>query len=667
MPNLNIPELMEGELLYSYMVRVADWNSLTIDELGRYFILDKDPGMAVRKKVVLPIGSTVFIPKLADILGVPPLGFFLETTVYPGIAPLQLPEKQSRVINCAFRKGSFRYPNLIGHPQSDVEGLNYCPICRDEDIRKYGFSWLRREHHLPRVSACCRHGSMLFPLKHDPLHLYNHLLLTSAKPVAAEKIDIEYARFASDFLDARFDLNRILTRRLILQNLKENKSLRGIDRILGKTPDAFFAEIRKGRKQIEDWKILAGLFAIFHDVSNIPKVTDTNCSALFYSLIDGYELLSEYSDICVEMRKYGENETFVVSPNGFITGWRSPSEDPENEQEKFIQLFRNLQNDEYEPVDSLDCASGSVRFVHKKCGQIITMRPKDIVDFGLQCSCQKRSILNMNFTREKVEYSGKFKLLSVSENKVLTVMALECGHIFEVGYDSWCKLPECRICSQERMQSTQFRYKSAVDDMLYSPQKAFEKEVYAVSGEDYEVIGKYRNANSPISILHRKCGRTKDYVPVHFLHGSRCGCEKNWIPNGSEFNDYVRCRSCGLYEITGMDAIKRYLVRNTVTGEVKAMDKAYIVQEIERPTPSSVLPVPVKGEYGDPFNARLSKVLTAISADYSVGQIFDIKDLQNTGLSCRKLIPVVKTLRKEGFIEKLKGSSGKYRYTGGRV
>ena len=116
-----------------------------------------------------------------------------------------------------------------------------------------------------------------------------------------------------------------------------------------------------------------------------------------------------------------------------------------------------------------------------------------------------------------------------------------------------------------------------------------------------------------------------------------------------------------------MDAIKRYLVRNTVTGEVKAMDKAYIVQEIERPTPSSVLPVPVKGEYGDPFNARLSKVLTAISADYSVGQIFDIKDLQNTGLSCRKLIPVVKTLRKEGFIEKLKGSSGKYRYTGGRV
>ena len=454
---------------------------------------------------------------------------------------------------------------------------------------------------------------------------------------------------------------------LILQNLKENKSLRGIDRILGKTPDAFFAEIRKGRKQIEDWKILAGLFAIFHHVSNIPKVTDTNCSALFYSLIDGYELLSEYSDICVEMRKYGENETFVVSPNGFITGWRSPSEDQESEQEKFIQLFRNLQNDEFEPIDSLDCVSGSVRFIHKSCNQTITMTPKDILDLGLQCPCQKKSILNMKFSREKVEHSGKYKLLAINENKVLTVMALECGHVFDVGYDAWYKLPGCRICGQIRMMATQFRYKSAVDDVVYSSEKAFRAEVYAVAGEDYEVIGKYRNANSPISILHRKCGRTKDYVPVHFLHGSRCGCEKNWIPNGSEFNDYVRCRSCGLYEIAGMDAVKRYLVRNTVTGEVKAMDKAYIVQEIERPTPSSVLPVPVKGEYGDPFNARLSKVLTAISADYSVGQIFDIKDLQNTGLSYRKLIPVVKTLRKEGFIEKLKGSSGKYRYTGGRV
>ncbi|MBQ6504671.1 MAG: TniQ family protein [Flexilinea sp.] len=664
MPNLNKPELMENELLYSYLVRLAEWNSLTIDALGRYFILDGDPEIPARKKIVLPIGSMVFIPKAADILGMSPLDLFLKTTVYPGIAPLQLPGKQVRVINCAFRKDSYRYPNLIGHPQSDVEILKYCPVCRDEDIHGFGYSWLRREHHLPHVNACRRHGIRLVPLKHDSLHPENRLILPSVKPEAADDIDIEYARFASDFLDSRFDLNRILSRRLILQNLCKSSFMHGIEQILRKSPDTFFSEIRKGRKQIEDWKILAGLFTVFHDVSNIPEMPDNDRSDLFYSSIDGYELLSKYSGICVEMRKSDEDEPFVVSPNGFISGWRSPSEDPVSEQEKFIQLFRNSENGEFDPVDNLNCAADSIRFIHKKCGQMITAKPKNIIESGLRCPCQEKSVLNMNFTRERVEISGNYELLSIDEKRILTIRSLKCGHIFDVGYDAWCKLPECRICSRERMKSAQFRYLSAGDDMLYDPQNSFEREVYAVSGEDYEVVGKYRNANTPIGILHKKCGRIKEYVPVHFLHGSRCECEKALIPNGAEFKDYVRCRSCGLYEITGMDTVKRYMIRNTSTGEIKAMDKAYIVQELERPTPSSVLPVPVKGVYGDPFSARLSKVMAAISTDYGDGQLFEIKDLQSIGLSGRKLIPVIRALRKDGFIEKLKGTSAKYRFAG---
>ena len=184
---------------------------------------------------------------------------------------------------------------------------------------------------------------------------------------------------------------------------------------------------------------------------------------------------------------------------------------------------------------------------------------------------------------------------------------------------------------------------------------------------EYEVVGKYINANTLIGILHKKCGRINDYIPVHFLHGSRCSCEKNLIPNGEEFKDYVRCRSCGLYEITGIDSAKRYLICNMSTGEVKAMDKAFIVQELERPTPSSVLPVSAKGEYSDPFNARLSKVMTAISTNYSDGSLFEMKDLLSTGLSGRKLIPVIRALRKDGFIEKLVGTSAKYRYAGGKA
>ena len=107
---------------------------------------------------------------------------------------------------------------------------------------------------------------------------------------------------------------------------------------------------------------------------------------------------------------------------------------------------------------------------------------------------------------------------------------------------------------------------------------------------------------------------------------------------------------------------KRYLVRNKQTGEIKAMDKAYIVQEIERPTLSSVLPLKTKGEYGNPFDARLSKVKHIIESCYEKRQIFSIEELLNFGISQKKLIPILKELCKEGFIEKKKGTD--YRYIG---
>ena len=655
--------------MFSFLTRLAECNSLTVEALGRYFVLDKDPALLSRKRVTLPIGSAVYILNLAEMLCIPPLQLFLETTVYPGTAPLQTPEKQSHVINYAFRKNGFRFPNLIGHPQSDVEDLKFCPVCMQEDIHEYGYSWLRREHHMPRVTACCRHGVKLVTLEHDHLHPSNHFNFPNAKAEPADYIEVEYARFASDFLSAGFDLNRSTSRKLILQNLnkKSSSSIFGHDitSLLNEEPEDFFSEIRKGRRQIDDWKILAGLFAAFGNVSGITDMTDKETSEQFFSCLDGYTLSGKYSGTCVTLQKQNDEMPFVVTPLGFVSGWRSPDEDPDSEQEKFAQLVHIRENGEYEPIDKLDCTADRIRFVHKKCGQIVTASPKDVIEYGLCCSCQEKNIQNLNFTREKVEVNGKFELLSVSKTKVLTIKALDCGHIFNVGYTAWCKLQECRICNLEKSLSSQFRYKAADGNPVYDPGSAFEKEVLALVGDEYEVTGVYKNSNTPVSILHKKCGCIKEFVPVHFLHGARCKCEKSLIPNGDEFVEYVKIRSCGLYEIVGTDFSKRYLVMNTKSGEIKAMCKAYIVQELERPTLSPVLPVESKGEYGDPFARRLYRVIDVISSYYNTGQIFTAKDLRTTGLSERKLIPIIRKLRKEGVIEKVKGTSSDYRYTGG--
>lgn len=47
----------------------------------------------------------------------------------------------------------------FGTPRSQV--ALFCPACKDEDRRRYGFAYWRRQHHLPAVDWCPTHGTPL--------------------------------------------------------------------------------------------------------------------------------------------------------------------------------------------------------------------------------------------------------------------------------------------------------------------------------------------------------------------------------------------------------------------------------------------------------------------------------------------------------------------------
>jgi Zn ribbon nucleic-acid-binding protein len=53
-------------------------------------------------------------------------------------------------------------------------------------------------------------------------------------------------------------------------------------------------------------------------------------------------------------------------------------------------------------------------------------------------------------------------------------------------------------------------------------QEDFIKDSLEKRGNDYKVIGKYKNNNTPIEILHEKCGRKWNVSPVKFLAGRSC-------------------------------------------------------------------------------------------------------------------------------------------------
>lgn len=512
---------------------------------------------------------------------------------------------------------------------------------------------------MPGVNACYRHGVRLITLDIDPRYQGYELNMPQKDPNPADNIQIQYAVFAHDFLDARFDIDSTICRKMILTAEKDHLSDAEFNILLGVDKESYFRMLRKCRRYIDEWKLLAGLFAVFGYVEDIPSHNDEDLKVQFRASLDKYKVLSKYSGTIIKMSKNNNGIPFITTPRGFTIGWRDPSDDPDNETDKFSEILKFTCNDEFEPLDP---PSARMRFLHKKCGEVIVSSARNASESGLICACQNRTFLNEEYAREKVEQVGNYKLLYVN-NKVLTIRALDCGHVFDVNSALWARKPGCRICFRKRHENTIYKYKNSTDDESYNPSEAFKREVAAVAGDAYVVTGKYVNAVEPINILHKTCGNIKSYLPVHFLHGARCGCEK-FQPRGKDFFAYVRIRSCGRYEICGRNNAKQYLIRDTITDEVKAMTRCYIIQELERNL-SLVLPLEKKGQMIDPTQIYLEKATNYLSHITRGDGFFDRKTLHIPGISERKLISIIRTLKEQGIIEKAGGrQSSLYKFNG---
>lgn len=175
------------------------------------------------RPIALSPGSTTFIPKLASVLGMQPLDLFMKTTLYPGTAPLTDPGKQIRIINSAFRN-VYPYPRLMQDPQSDLSRLRYCPVCAIEDRRNHGFSWLRRAHQMPGVGACWLHGVRLRDAIVNTRSSESYVKFPVVKAIPADRIEIDYAAFAGNFLNARFELDAVTSLQLYIQYTNSQSS-----------------------------------------------------------------------------------------------------------------------------------------------------------------------------------------------------------------------------------------------------------------------------------------------------------------------------------------------------------------------------------------------------------------------------------------------------------
>lgn len=85
----------------------------------------------------------------------------LEHTLMPYYLRFHSPEKRQSVFSNLLAGRSGGLTSIQIQTPSGTQGLKFCPICRSEDTETYGEPYWHREHQIPLMPLCPKHGCRL--------------------------------------------------------------------------------------------------------------------------------------------------------------------------------------------------------------------------------------------------------------------------------------------------------------------------------------------------------------------------------------------------------------------------------------------------------------------------------------------------------------------------
>ena len=152
----------------------------------------------------------------------------------------------------------------------------------------------------------------------------------------------------------------------------------------------------------------------------------------------------------------------------------------------------------------------------------------------------------------------------------VTILHTVCGKVFPLPAQDFKKSPHCRVCDEEHVHEAAFR-----------------KKRRELTGDEYELVSDYDGRGGMIDLRHITCGTVTKMKAANFLYGCRC---RLCYPRGSSDPTVLQKM---VDEYTGEDYNVK-LVSNdkfVITGKSGGMNTGsyrYFIQELTRPTPSSV-------------------------------------------------------------------------------
>ena len=147
-----------------------------------------------------------------------------------------------------------------------------------------------------------------------------------------------------------------------------------------------------------------------------------------------------------------------------------------------------------------------------------------------------------------------------------------CGETFFTTPDGFMTGWKCPVCNKKTEDTEPIE---------------LQQKIKALTGEEYTVLQIHNGQrNTTAEIRHNPCGTIKTYDIKHFLTGLRCPNCTTPIP-ASTFPELVQ------YKVTKQRGKNRYEITEE-TGWTVELTPRHFLQEILRPTPSEILPIPVR-------------------------------------------------------------------------
>lgn len=201
----------------------------------------------------------------------------------------------------------------------------------------------------------------------------------------------------------------------------------------------------------------------------------------------------------------------------------------------------SLTNGEYRLVGEYSGAHSKISIEHTLCGNVQTVRLDHFVR-GTRCQNCKDSN-----RKSHVEFEIEVKSIVGNEyvflDKYVTAFIKIrikhniCGYVYSVRPANFLSGKRCPNCARNIKLTT----------------SDFKNYIYEVVGEEYSVLGDYKNNNTRIKIKHNVCGNVLNMFPSSFKAGNRCmHCSGAGLPrfDTKTLREYVLNNTDKEYDIT---------------------------------------------------------------------------------------------------------------------